>query len=329
MSNSVTLFSGGAVPAHIAQRGLSANTLALAGNAPQGKRISIEGGVFRLVAGGKEVAKNKNRDMNIVIVRTAPNNSRIYYDPSVPYQRGQATPPLCSSSDGVKPDARVAKPQAKTCDSCPQNIAGSGNGESRACRYNRRLAVVLDGDLGGDVYQLTLPATSLFGKGNGGTQNLPLEAYARMLATNNVSIDAVVTKMEFDTDASTPKLTFSAARFLEPDELATVEQQGETPEAEQAIGMTAFQMDTGGAQVNAAPAKASAKPEPANNGFEVSDDEEEEEVAPSPKKTKQAKPAPVVESDDTDDDVGEPTKAAKPAPARESQISNVLAAWGD
>lgn len=328
MTTEVTLFNGSnAVPAHIANRGLSANTLALAGSAPQGKRISIEGGVFRLIAGGKEVAKNKNREMNIVIVRTAPNNSRVYYDPAVPYVRGQASAPDCSSSDGIKPDARVKNPQATTCDKCPQNIAGSGNGDSRACRYNRRLAVVLDGDLGGDVYQLTLPATSLFGKGSGGTQNLPLEAYARMLASNNVSIDSVVTKMEFDTDASTPKLTFTAMRFLNPEELNTIEQQGETPEAEQAIGLTAFQMDTGGAQIIAAPAPKAA-PAPANNGFTATEEDDEEEApAPALKKTKAAKP--VVEADDGDDDVAEPVKATKPEPTRDSKITNVLAAWGE
>lgn len=326
MSNELTLFNGGSVPAHIVQRGVSANTLALAGNSFQGKRISIEGGVFRLIMDGKEVAKNKNRDMNIVIVRTAPTNSRVYYDPAVPYVRGQATPPLCSSVDGIKPDAHVSKQQAATCDKCPQNIAGSGNNDSRACRYNRRLAVVLDGDIGGDVYQLQLPATSLFGKGNGSTQNLPLEAYARMLHANNVSIDAIVTKMEFDTDASTPKLTFTAVRYLEPDELATVERQGETPEAEQAIGLTPYQMDNGGDKAPAIAAPAAAAPAPKNNGFE-----QVEQEAPAPaKKNLPRKAAPVVTDEPEEDDSGnEPTKAEAPAPTRDSRISAVVAAWGD
>lgn len=321
MSNTaVSLFSA-AMPAHIANREINANTMALAGNAATGKRISIEGGVFRMIVGGKEVAKSKDRDMNIVIVKTAPANSRVYYDPSVPYVRGQATPPACTSLDGVRPDARVKTKQASSCDACPQNVAGSGTGDSRACRYNRRLAVVLEGDISGDVYQLTLPATSIFGKGTG-TQNLPLEAFARMLASNRVNIDSVVTKMEFDTDSSTPKLTFSPTRYLSVQELAVAEQQGETPEADQAIGNETFaQPQAKASQLDLAPA---IEYKPASKGFEPTteaDDDGEVVEAPPAKKTK-AKP--VVE-----DDVAEPTKAVKAEAPRAQAISNVLAAWGD
>jgi hypothetical protein len=314
MSTSVSLFNGSlAIPAHIAERGLSANTLALAGNvSPAGKRISTEGGVFRMIVGGKEVAKSKDREMNIIIVKTAPTNSRIYYDPSVPYVRGQAAAPACASSDGIKPDARVKDPQASSCDKCPQNIAGSGNGESRACRYNRCIAVALEGDIGGDIYQMTLSATSIFGRG-AGTQNLPLEAYARMLASNGVNIEDVVTKMEFDTDASTPKLTFSVARFLDPAESKLSIAQGETKEAEYATGVSASNTP----QLAAPKETVIAPPETKKTGFQPV----EEEEAP-------AEAAPAVVADE--EPIPEPTKAVKAeAPARSTAINNVLAAWGD
>lgn len=301
----VTVFNGLKLPAHIANRELSATTLALAGSnaGPAVKRISIDGGVFRAMQGATELTKSKSREMNIVIVRTAPNNNRSYYDPTIAYVRGQAVPPLCSSADGIRPDARVKEAQASTCASCPQNVSGSGNNGSRACRYHRRLAVVLEGDLSGEVYQLTLPSTSIFGKGDG-TKNLPLEAYARMLATNNVNVDDVVTTMEFDTDSSTPKLTFSVARFLESDELSVIQSQGETPEATSAIGE-----DT-----QAAPAPAPAS----------------QQIAFVAKTA----PPPVAESTTDEPDepavaVAEPVKVEKPAPARSEAISNVLAAWGD
>lgn len=316
MSTEVSIFgAGSAVPAHIAKRELNTNTLALAGNASTGKRISIEGGVFRMIVGGKEVAKSKDRDMNIIIVRTAPSNSRTYYDPAVPYVRGQAQPPTCSSVDGVKPDARVKAPQANSCDKCPQNIAGSGNGESRACRYSRRLAVVLEGDIDGDVYQLQLPATSIFGRGVG-TNNLPLEAYARMLASNRVNVDSVVTKMEFDTDASTPKLTFSPARFLTPEELEAVERQGTTTEAEVAIGTTPYALDAGTAT---APV---AQPEPKEVPVA------EPTVAPT-KTAKKSGFVPVTEDApvaDSDDEVAQPTATETP---KSEKLAKTLAAWGD
>lgn len=320
MSTAVGLFSGNlAIPEHIRARGLSANTLALAGNnvTPSGKRISTEGGVFRMIVGGKEVAKSKDREMNIIIVKTAPNNNRIYYDPSVPYVRGQATAPACSSADGIKPDARVKEPQASACDKCPQNIAGSGNGESRACRYQRRIAVALEGDIGGDIYQMTLSATSVFGRSQG-TENLPLEAYARMLATNNVNIEDVVTKMEFDTDASTPKLTFSVARFLDQDEVNQSIAQGETKDAEYAVGMGGTTAPALAAPA-AAPveAKPIAMPTPKKTGFQPVVEEEEAPVA-----------APAAVADE--EVIPEPAKAVKAeAPGRTAAINNVLAAWGD
>lgn len=296
----VTLFSaGGAVPAHIAQRELNANTLALAGNASSGRRISIKGGVFRMVVDGKEVAKNKERDMNIVIVRTAPANSRTFY--AGEYVEGESLPPTCSSNDGIKPDSHIKAPQASTCASCPQNIAGSGRGDSRACRFSRRLAVTLEGDIGGEVYQLQLAATSIFGKGQG-THNLPLEAYARMLATNKVNVDSVVTKMEFDTDSPTPKLVFSPVRYLTAEEMAAVEAQGASDEAERAIGLTPYAMDAG------------AKPA----------------IAPAPTKTPVAQPTDEADAAPAPE-VAEPKKATRAAPTAaetSSKIQNVLDQWG-
>jgi hypothetical protein len=325
--SNITLFSNSsAVPAHIAQRELSKATLALAGTGTTVKRISIEGGVFRMMVGGKEVAKNTDRSMNVVVVSTAPANSRIYYDPAVPYVRGQASAPTCSSSDGVRPNVGTKNPQAATCASCPQNVSGSGQGESRACRYQRRLAVVLEGDMSGDVYQVILPATSIFGRGQG-TQNLPLEAYARMLHSNRVGVDSVVTKMEFDTDSSTPKLVFSPVRYVSEQEQAIIDSQAETPEADQAIGLNAYQTDTAAKPV----ALPAATPAPAV----VDEPAAEEAPAPKAKATKAPKASGgfVPTSDDApavdDPEVPPPTKAAVDPESRAAKIGNVLAAWGD
>lgn len=313
MATDITLFSGNAVPAHIANRELSKATLALAGTGTTSKRISIEGGVFRMMVGGKEIAKNTDRSMNVAIVSTAPANSRIYYDPAVPYVRGQASAPTCSSTDGVRPNPGTKSPQASSCASCPQNIAGSGNGESRACRYQRRLAVVLEGDMSGDVYQVILPATSIFGRGQG-TQQIPLEAYARMLHGNRVGVDSVITKMEFDTDSSTPKLVFSPVRFLEENEQAIVDSQAETPEAEQAIGLNAYQTDTANKPALAAPAPAPAPT-----------------AAPAPAEQPKASGfQPVAPVADEEEAIPEPVKATPvDADARSAKIANVLDAWGD
>ena len=73
MSN-VAVFNPSQVPAFAKKRGqLSAVAKALAGGVGGGgKRISIKGGVFRLVAGGKEVAAIEERYLDVVIVNAAP-----------------------------------------------------------------------------------------------------------------------------------------------------------------------------------------------------------------------------------------------------------------
>ena len=65
----MTLFSNGAsVPAYL-QDVQDDTTDSLAGNSTQYKRISIKGGVWRMMVNGKEVAINEERAMNFKIGR--------------------------------------------------------------------------------------------------------------------------------------------------------------------------------------------------------------------------------------------------------------------
>ena len=155
MSN-VTLFTANNVPAFARNNELSDTAKALTGGGGGSslKRISIKGGVFRLVAGGKEIASIEDRHLDVIIVRAAPKVSRVFYAGA--YDPAAISAPECWSNDGERPDASVKSPQNKTCMGCPQNEAGSGNGNSRACRFQQRLAVVLENNPTGDVLQLTL-----------------------------------------------------------------------------------------------------------------------------------------------------------------------------
>ena len=240
MSN-MTLFKGSNLPSRLRNQELDDVTKSLmgGGGGSSYKRISIKGNVFRMVAGGKEIATNEDRAMNVVIVAAAPDNSRTYYEGQ--YKEGEAIRPACWSNDGKTPDKAVKDPQASTCASCPQNIKGSGQGDSRACRFSRRLAVVLEGDMEGDVYGLTLPATSIFGKGEEG--KLPLQAYATHLGNFGCPITAVVTEMRFDIKSPTPKLTFKPIRPLTDDEDEIAQRQGQSADAKAAITLTVAQQD--------------------------------------------------------------------------------------
>lgn len=219
----MTLFSkgGNTLPAHLRNLELDETTKALMGSGgASGKRISIKGGVFRMIVDGKEIAQNEDRAMNIVIVAANANVSRSYYEDT--YVEGQVLAPTCWSNDGISPDAKVSEPQSGKCASCPQNIAGSAeSGKGRACRFSQRLAVTLENDLKGDVYQLTLPAQSIFGNVENG--KMPLQAYAKFLGSHGLPITAIVTEMRFDTASATPKLTFKAVRPLEADEMAVAQ----------------------------------------------------------------------------------------------------------
>ena len=240
----IALFEGG-IPAHLKNAELDEATKALMGVQPGakqsgGKRISIEGGVWRMIIDGKEIAKNEARAMNVIIVAAAPKDSRKFYAEA--YVKGQpAKAPECWSLLGDVPDPRAKAPQANRCLECPQNIKGSsGRGDSRACKYERRIAVVLDKDQRGEVFQVVLPATSLWGAENG---KLGIKPYAEFLGSHGLNITQVVTEMRFDTDATGQKIDFKAMRPLEPEEISLIQGLAKHPDALRAIGSTVAELD--------------------------------------------------------------------------------------
>lgn len=324
MSN-VTIFNSANVPAFARNNELSDTAKALTGGgAGSGiKRISIKGGVFRLVASGKEIASIEDRHLDVIIVKAAPKVSRVFY--AGKYDKdAQASAPDCWSNDGEKPDASITTPQSATCMSCSQNIAGSGQNNSRACRYQQRLAVVLENNPDGDVLQLTLPATSVFGKEDGDKR--PLQAFARYLAVQSPPInpEQIVTRMRFDTKAESPKLFFQPMRWLTDDEYAIVQRQATTADAARAVVMTVAAAD--GVSKSASPALL-GKPPAVQSEDEAAS---EEEAAPAPKaKAKKSKVEVAA-----DDDAAEPEvrkEAAKPSavPEKKSKLADIVADWDD
>jgi hypothetical protein len=290
----LALFKGN-LPSYLRTMQMDSTTKALMGGS-QAKRISIRGSVFRMIVGGQEIAKSDERYMQVVVAAAAPSHSRTFY--AGVYEEGEKVLPACFSNDGIKPDAESEKPQAKNCANCPQNIAGSGQGNSRACRFSHRLAVVLANDIEGDVYQVVIPATSLFGKPEAG--NLPLEAYTRYLAGHGVPITAVVTEMKFDTDSATPKLFFKAVRPLEESEWLIVQEKGQTQDAKNAIAFTPGKTD------GATPGVI-------------------------PKEIPKASPAPVVEDEEEEatPPIKPPIKRAKPEAPKPKTADDVMSRWDD
>jgi hypothetical protein len=277
-------------------------TSTIAGGGGGNRRISIEGGVFREFIGGKEVRVSEERSMNVVLVNAAPV-SRMFFEGV--YQKGKVTKPTCWSSDSQRPDNAVPaeQRQASMCKDCPQHVKGSApSGEGRACRFQQRIAVVLESEIGKEiVHQITLPSTSVFGDAEG--KKMPLQAYGRYLKAHNTHAISIVTEMRFDIDSSTPKLVFKPVRALEEDELRAVITMRDHPDTVKAVTLNVSQMDGVIPAPKAAPAE-----EPAPK------------AAPKPKAEK-------VQAEEVEEPVKVTKKAAAPEP--KSEIADIVGDWDD
>ena len=194
------------------------------------KRISIRDRLFTECFGEDEVLVDDD-EYNVVVVNAA-SISRSYYEGD--YDPDKLTLPICWSADTrtPAPDVPQEQRQAARCMDCSHNIRGSGYGSSRACRFAQRLAVAPEGRLQ-EVYQLRLPATSIFGEARNG--HMPMQAYARFLQKHNTPAITVLTKMYFDTDSDTPKLFFKPNRPLRDEEYSVVSEMIDDPDTIQAI----------------------------------------------------------------------------------------------
>ena len=285
------------LPDFLQSAGVSDLTKQLAGKTGV-KRIVPKNGIFRKMVGGEEMGKVKG-DLDVVIVNASPKVGRIFYAKAWSPD-SEPSAPDCFSNDGMAPDAGSSSPQASRCDTCAQNIKGSGQGTSKACRYSRRIAVNLVEDFGtsleGEVYQLNLASKSLFGDGTADNTHT-FENYTKYLANNGKSLDYVVTELSFNENNDNQSILFTPARFINKGEYAVTSEVAKKPEVQKMVVMTPYQADASGR----APALA----------------------APAPKAE-----APVAEA------VAEPTKresakAEKPTPTAKKGLDDVVKAWSD
>ena len=242
MSTEIDIFQTGGAVATVNRRddGFTNNITA---STSTSKRISIRGGLFRLMVNGQELEHTNDRHMDVVIVNASPAVHRTFYAANYNAQQ-KAPPPVCWSSDSIGPDSTVVEPQAKDCASCPQNIKGSGANGSKACRYSRRIAVVLaqidmEGNvvsIGDEVYQVTLPAQSIFG--NGKADKRPLHEYTDFVRTKGESLMSVVSRMSFDTDSATPRLGFRAVARLNDSQFEACRDISQSDDARRAVTLT-------------------------------------------------------------------------------------------
>jgi hypothetical protein len=304
MSNEVSIFKSRDV-AVTGKKAPSALTQSLMKGGAKLKRISPRNGMFVRVVNGDTAGKLK-APLRVVIVGVAPDVQRTFYikayDPNA-----EPTAPDCWTNDGRKPDASIKAPQGKNCETCPQNVKGSGQGETRACRFKRRLAVILPEEVGGnnegDIYQLEVASKSIFGKGVG--QVFPLNAYIDYVIANGENIDGVVTEIDFNENNNNQSVLFRAVDFVSSDSdlVGVVNTAVESPDVHKAIVLNVAAVDKG----------------------EGNNDEDFETKAPAAKQ---------VVADEEAEPVAEPTKRASkkaevPAATTKKSLADVVSAWSD
>lgn len=267
----------------------------LGSSGPSLPRISIRGSRFRRIIGGEQVEVSNSNAMNIIVVNFSPV-VRTYYEGS--YDPDKPMAPACWSDDAQGknkvPSKNVPEPQHVNCLDCPKNMKGSGQGDSRACKYSQRFAVVIEGQTD-TVYQLSVPATSLFGEAENG--RMPMMAYGGLLKANGSPIQALVTEMSFDENSDTPKLFFRPVRALEVDEFEQIMGMQDTPEVKNCIEMTVSQADGVQKLGNDKPAEKPKAEAPKTAPAKTEEPEIEE---PKVAKKSQTEETPKTESDVAD-----------------------------
>lgn len=289
MSN-VQVFKGN-LPSHLANVQLDDFTKAFTTAGGSVKRISLRGRVFRLVDGGKEIAKNTEPHLDVVIVNGSTTVQKTFHAST--YSPDETSVPDCWSSNGEHPDAEVEEPQHTNCKECPMAIKGSAGGQKTRCRFSQRLAVVLANNPNGDIFQLVVPSLSLFGAGD--MEHMPFLQYARYVGSSGYNLNMLITRMTFDTDSDVPKLFFSNVEFLDMDNYNISVSQGQTqiainagklnfkkkgetaatamPKLVAPAGSAAAQVKAAEAKAAPAPAKKKEEPAPKASGLSTLVDE--------------------------------------------------------
>ena len=183
--------------------------------------------MFRKLTDKGEIVVDNNY-IDVIIVNAAVL-ARMYFKGE--YNSSSASAPVCWSSDTRIPDPNVVDKQSARCFDCAQNIKGSAQGNTRACKYSQRIAVVFEDDLQ-NVYQLQLPATALFGDAKKGWQSM--QNYAKHLVKHDTAIITVITRIIFE-EGYIPRLRFRPMRVLKTAEFSRVAELENDPSTLQAI----------------------------------------------------------------------------------------------
>jgi hypothetical protein len=110
--------------------------------------LSITDNRFTLVDASGNEKPVQTFHLDVCILGSNNNVSRIFYDPSKKFSKGDNTPPLCWSDNGVGPSRQSSTPQSPTCAVCPHAEWGSAVSQMTgrgipACQSGKKLAFIV------------------------------------------------------------------------------------------------------------------------------------------------------------------------------------------
>jgi hypothetical protein len=256
--------------------------------------ISIKGKVFAVVRDGeREIMMNPldpdsaATSIDVVLLKANKGTSKVFYLKGYDKDTSEGQKPDCYSADGIEPAADAQNKQAKKCATCAHNQWGSrisekGATKGKACSDTVRMAVAAAGQLN-DPMLLRVPPASIKGLGE----------YGQMLAKRGVGYNMVVTKVSFDIEAESPKLTFKPVGLLDDAGWAEVQEMTGSDIVSNILGANPVAVEAPAADTSETEVKPKAKPAEVQ-AEEVATPKPE---AAKPKAAAKPKPAAVVEDE--------------------------------
>jgi len=277
--NIIPFDSGGNLPSFLKKVDVAALNSDLTAHAGGGfPVISIKGKVFAVVRDGERELQMNPKDpdsaatsLNVVLLKVNKGTSKVFYLKGYDKDSSEGQKPDCFSNDGIEPAAEAQNKQAKKCATCAHNQWGSriserGATKGKACSDAVRMAVAPAGQIN-DAMLLRIPPASIKAIGE----------YGQMLAKRGVGYNMVVTKIGFDMQAESPKLTFSPVGLLDDEGFAEVQEICQSDIVANILGMT-------NSAVEFAPSEEVVEPTPEPKAVV-------KEEAPAAKAETKAKPA--------------------------------------
>ena len=286
--------------------------------APSFPSMSIKGKVFTQSKDGiKRIIMKPGADgeeevaqaIGVVVLR-ANMNAKTYYAKKFVEGASDNQLPDCYSFDGEVPSPHSKAKQCDKCAICPHNQWGSrvsdGDQEEskgKACADNARLAIATPDKLT-EPMLLRVPPASL----------KPLREAVKELGARKVPYNVVVTRVGFDPQAASPKLTFRPAGYLPTSVYPTLKEMYENEVVRSIVGV-----DDAGADTVAPGAPADETDSPVEQAQQVvAKAKAQAKAEPKAEAKPKAEPKPLPKSVDSVIDAAlddEPAPAPAPAPA--------------